>query len=91
MRTINFTNKDIEIIAMTLIDNAVIGRLNRHEYNLAWDILERLYKPIKLSKDDLTLICNSLRRYAIKYEHEFLEVAECKRLYNFILKECKYE
>lgn len=91
MRTINLTLQDIEIISMSLIDNAVIGRLNRHEYNLAWDILERLYEPVILSKEDLTLICNSLRRYAIKYEHEVLEVSECKRVYTMILEDYRYE
>lgn len=91
MRIINFINRDIEIIAMTLIDNCICGRLNKHEYNLAWNILERLYEPIKLSKENLTLICNSLRRYAIKYEHEVLEVSECKRVYTMILEDCRYE
>lgn len=91
MNHINFTNRDIDVIAMALIDNAVIGHLNKLEYNLAYDILERLYEPVTLSKDDLTLICNSLRRYALKYEYELLEVAECERVYNFILKEFRHE
>lgn len=91
MRTINLTLQDIEIISMALIDSCICGSLNRHEYNLTWDILERLYEPIKLSKDDLTLICNSLRRYYIKYEHEVLEVSECKRIYTMILKDYRYE
>ena len=89
MRTINLTLQDIEIISMALIDNCICGRLNKHEYNLAWNILERLYEPVTLSKDDLTLICNSLCRYAIKYEYELLEVAECKRVYDLILEACK--
>lgn len=84
MRTINFTDKDLDTISMALIDNATLGRLNKHEYNLAWDILERLYEPINLSHADLRLVCDSLRRYAFKYEYEHLEVAECKRVLSLL-------
>lgn len=70
---------------MSLIDNCMCGRLNRLEYNLAYDILDRLCYNQKLSRADLILICNSLRRYASKYIHEHYKAAECKRVYNFIL------
>ena len=90
-KAINFTNKDLDIISMALIDNAVIGRLNKYEYKLAWNILERLYEHITLSKTDLVLICDSLNRYAIKYISERLEISECERIYNFILESAKNE
>lgn len=91
MSSINFTNRDIEIITMALIDNCICSHLNRHEYNLAYDIIERLYERTSISKDDLTLICNFLRRYAIKYEYALLEISECKRVYEMILEDCIYE
>ncbi len=91
MRTINFTDKDMNTIAMALIDNAVIGRLNKNEYSLAWDILERLYEPVTLSKTDLVLICDSLDRYAMKYEYEVVEARECRRVYKIIMEACRNE
>lgn len=91
MVTINLTYRDSEVIFMALIDNATLGRLNRIEYKMAWNILENcLDKPTKLSKDELTLICNSLRRYANKYVHERLEVAKCNKVYNKILEAYKH-
>lgn len=83
-KSINLTLKDIDIISLALIDNAVIGCLNKYEYNLAWDILERLFTATRLSISDLNLICDSLRRYAFKYEYEHLEVAECKRVLSLL-------
>lgn len=90
-KSINLTDKDLDIIAMCLIDNAVMGHLNRNEYKLVWDILECLYEPTEISREELVLICNSLRRYANKYEHEHLEMAECKRVYDFILDRYNHE
>lgn len=91
MRTINFTDKDLNIITMALIDNSVIGHLNKLEYNLAWNILERLYEPVTLSKADLSLICNSLDRYALRYDYEVVEARECRRVYMMIIEDCTNE
>lgn len=81
---INLTYKDLDIISMSLYDNAIMGHLNKDEYNLAWNIIERIYESTSLSKSDLKLICDSLRRYAIKYNYELLEAKECRRVYYMI-------
>lgn len=84
--SINLTYKDIDIISMCLYDNAIIGHLNKNEYNLVWNILDRIYESTSLSKSDLNLICDSLRRYAVKYDYELIEARECKRVYKMILE-----
>lgn len=91
MRAINFTYRDLKIIAMSLIDNCACGHLNKLQFNLAWDIVERLYEPLKLSKADLTLICNSLYRYAIRYDYELIKASECRRVYDMILRGSSHE
>lgn len=91
MRVINLAVSDIETIAMALIDNAIIGHLNIIEYNMAWDILECLYEDHMLSKSELTLICDSLHRYATRYDYEHVEARECKRVYNMIMETCSNE
>lgn len=88
MRVIKLDITDIEAISMALIDNAIIGNLNRIEYSMAWDILERLYEVHMLSTIDLTLICDSLHRYATRYDYEHVEAEECKRVYNMIMETC---
>ncbi|MBU3209766.1 hypothetical protein [Clostridium algidicarnis] len=88
MRVINLAVNDIEIISMALIDNATIGHLNRVEYKMAWNILERIYETNRLSMSDLTLIYDSLHRYATRYDCEHVEVRECKRVYKMIMEAC---
>lgn len=80
----NFTYKDLDIISMSLYDNAITGHISFPEYNLLWDLLERLYEPITLSYAEVRLICDSLLRYSIRYQYEHTEVVECKRLYEYI-------
>lgn len=89
--SINLTYKDLNIISMSLYDNVIIGHLNKNEYNLSWNIIERIYESTSLSKSDLKLICDSLRRYSIKYDYELLEARECKRVYDMIQEAYKNE
>lgn len=89
--SINLTYKDLDIISMSLYDNVIIGHLNKDEYNLAWNIIERIYESTSLSKRDLKLICGSLRRYAIKYDYELLEAKECRRVCDMIQEACSNE
>ncbi len=91
MRVINLSIMDIDIISMALIDNAIIGKLSRAECNMVWSILENIYQTNRFSKSDLILICNSLYRYATRYDHEKLETNECKRVYNNRMESCSNE
>lgn len=91
MKIINLNEKDLDIISMALIDNAITGHLNRIEYKMTWDILECLYDHTSLSRSNLKLICDSLLRYAIRYDYELIEPQECRRVYDMIQEACSNE
>lgn len=97
-KNFNFTELERDILSLSLIDNAINGRVTRLEHERLWNIVEDLYVSIdsinRFSKCDLGLICNSLFRYHNKYPFEERECQTCLKIANYILSETrgvKYE
>ena len=97
-KKLNLTELDRDILSLSLIDNAIHGRVTKLEHERLWNIVEDLYVSIdsinRFSKRDLGILCDCLFRYNNKYPFEERECQTCLKIANYILAETigvKYE
>lgn len=90
--TVNFSNLtqfEVDVIFLSIIDNAIHGRVTKLEKERLWDLSEELCISIdsinSLSRIDLQLICDSLYRYANKYHFEEREGLACLKIADYIV------